>query len=336
LSKKATPAKVVISATELEKLELHAYSNLTAEVGGMLVGSVKGGVTNIVGSIPALSAAAEQVSLTFTHEVWDDILKTAARDFPGTVIVGWYHTHPSFGLFLSQYDSFIQDNFFKEPGQVALVIDPIAGSQAWFAHDKNKSIVKFDETNTVTGPTTRPDFTPKAQRSNMKFAIAVITAIVLTSALTWSVAKLSSPSNSTQALLEARDINTALQLQAGALQNQLGQVLAQPVLYYTVREGDTLDSISRGFYGNTDAVPLLLEINGIEATATLAVGQIIMLAYIPGVTIADQPAGVAAPTFAPTPSPSATPTTSPTTTPQATPTPSPAPSGDASSASLTP
>ena len=40
-------------------------------------------------------------------------------------IVGWYHTHPDFGIFLSDRDRFIQENFFSGAGQVALVIDPI-------------------------------------------------------------------------------------------------------------------------------------------------------------------------------------------------------------------
>ena len=40
-------------------------------------------------------------------------------------IVGWYHTHPGFGIFLSGMDLFIQDHFFNLPWQVAFVYDPL-------------------------------------------------------------------------------------------------------------------------------------------------------------------------------------------------------------------
>jgi proteasome lid subunit RPN8/RPN11 len=39
-------------------------------------------------------------------------------------VVGWHHTHPGFGVFLSGYDLFIHQHFFREPWQIALVIDP--------------------------------------------------------------------------------------------------------------------------------------------------------------------------------------------------------------------
>jgi proteasome lid subunit RPN8/RPN11 len=321
MSKKAFPPTVVISPAEMAKLELHAYSNLQAEVGGMLVGSVVAGKTAIVGSIPALAAAAEQVSLTFTHEVWDDILKTAAKDFPGTVIVGWYHTHPSFGLFLSQYDSFIQDNFFKEQGQVALVIDPIAGNLAWFAHDKPGSIVKFNEAKTATGPTQKPEFVLPLQRSRTRITIAIAAVAILSAALGWGVAKMTSPSDSTQALIEARVTNTDLQGQFSNYRSQIGEALAQPVLFYTVAEGQTLESISTQFYGNFDFVELLQEINGLTPEDLLTTGQIIMVAYVEGVTVSDQAARIIAPRSTPTPTPFATPSVTPSSSPEPSPSP---------------
>ena len=53
-------------------------------------------------------------------------------------IVGWYHSHPGFGIFLSEHDRFIHRHFFGEPGQIALVIDPLAhveGLFAWVGHE---------------------------------------------------------------------------------------------------------------------------------------------------------------------------------------------------------
>jgi hypothetical protein len=53
--------------------------------------------------------------------------------FSELAIVGWYHTHPDFGIFLSDRDRFIQEHFFSGPGQFAHVIDPIRKIEGVFA-----------------------------------------------------------------------------------------------------------------------------------------------------------------------------------------------------------
>ena len=46
--------------------------------------------------------------------------------------MGWYHTHPSFGIFLSHHDLFIHHHFFAQPLQVAYVVDPIQQTRGFF------------------------------------------------------------------------------------------------------------------------------------------------------------------------------------------------------------
>jgi hypothetical protein len=46
--------------------------------------------------------------------------------------VGWYHTHPDYGIFLSGQDLFIHRNFFDQPLQVAYVVDPIRQTRGFF------------------------------------------------------------------------------------------------------------------------------------------------------------------------------------------------------------
>ena len=52
-------------------------------------------------------------------------------------IVGWWHSHPNFGCFLSSTDLHTQEFFFSEPYQVALVIDPIRDEFKFFTLDKS-------------------------------------------------------------------------------------------------------------------------------------------------------------------------------------------------------
>lgn len=122
----ALPSRLV------EPLEEHAFSETAREVGGVLVGRLTDEGVTISGFIPALKAEGAATHLTFTHEAWADALDVVDRDHPGEQIVGWYHTHPSYGLFLSEYDLFIHRNFFSDPRMPALVIDPVAGELGWF------------------------------------------------------------------------------------------------------------------------------------------------------------------------------------------------------------
>jgi proteasome lid subunit RPN8/RPN11 len=57
--------------------------------------------------------------------------------FPDKELVGWYHTHPRMGLFLSSHDIFLHNNFFPKPWQVALVVEPHSNVGGFFIKDKN-------------------------------------------------------------------------------------------------------------------------------------------------------------------------------------------------------
>ena len=54
------------------------------------------------------------------------------KKYENAQIVGWIHTHPDFGIFLSEYDTFIQENFFKEDYQIAYVVDPIQNIEGFY------------------------------------------------------------------------------------------------------------------------------------------------------------------------------------------------------------
>jgi len=98
------------------------------EVGGLLVGREyedDAGVYLVVAAaIPARQAPGTPVSVTFTHQTWDQLSAEKASRYPDQAIVGWYHTHPGLGVFLSERDLFIHRNFFADSTHIAVVIDP--------------------------------------------------------------------------------------------------------------------------------------------------------------------------------------------------------------------
>ena len=118
---------IVIQEPVLEEILEFAEHGRSCEVGGFLLGEVYGDAHSFVvirQFHPAQKALSTGASLTFTHETWADLHRRICQRHPGEVILGWQHTHPGLGVFLSGYDLFIQRNFFREPWQVALVVDP--------------------------------------------------------------------------------------------------------------------------------------------------------------------------------------------------------------------
>lgn len=118
----------------------HACSNLAHEVGGALIGEVRYDAgraqTYIViqDTLPASFTEAGETHLTFTQDTLVHFNRQMDECFPDKRIVGWYHTHPRLGVFLSRHDTFLHRHFFPEPTQVALVIDPYfrrAGFFCW-------------------------------------------------------------------------------------------------------------------------------------------------------------------------------------------------------------
>jgi proteasome lid subunit RPN8/RPN11 len=125
-------ANVRISTEVARQIRQHARSNLKNEVCGVLIGDFEDGATHVCACIAGANAAQGGAHVTFTQDTWEHIYKIKDRDFPDERIVGWYHSHPGFGIFLSDHDTFIHKNFFSAPEQVAWVFDPHSDEEGCF------------------------------------------------------------------------------------------------------------------------------------------------------------------------------------------------------------
>ena len=135
--------KVYIKQEVYKALEKYASSDTTKELGTILIGDYceEHGKIHVVISdyIEAKYTDASASTLTFTHETWDYVHKQHDTLYPNKKIIGWQHTHPNYGIFLSNYDLFIQDNFFNMPFQVAYVIDPLQNIRGFFQWKNGKT-----------------------------------------------------------------------------------------------------------------------------------------------------------------------------------------------------
>jgi len=137
--------QVFFAQSAYQKCIQHAESDMENEVGGILIGVVRVDPTCprpyilIQDALPALYTNAGQTHVTFTQETLVHLNRELEEHFPGQGIVGWYHTHPRFGVFLSNHDTWLHRHFFTDPTQVALVVDPHyrgAGFFCWQADGK--------------------------------------------------------------------------------------------------------------------------------------------------------------------------------------------------------
>jgi proteasome lid subunit RPN8/RPN11 len=131
-SKSNTQPVVVMEAEVARKIRQHARSSMKAEVCGILIGNIDNSRTLIDACIAGVNAAQGGAHVTFTQDTWEHIYKIKDQQYPEEKIVGWYHSHPGFGVFLSEHDLFIQENFFSSPQQVAWVYDPHTDEEGCF------------------------------------------------------------------------------------------------------------------------------------------------------------------------------------------------------------
>ena len=122
----------------------YAKTDVTREMAGVMFGTCeqKGQkmLVRIKAAVEARYTEAKKTSVKFTHQSWEYIHTIKDQYFPDLKTIGWFHTHPGFGIFLSEFDIFIQRNFFSLPWQVAFVLDPVAKKDCFFCWQDDKIV----------------------------------------------------------------------------------------------------------------------------------------------------------------------------------------------------
>lgn len=146
---------VVISSTAYLKMALHGkkYANKSipknewVEVIGLLTGHIKNENTpleqiEIDDAWPVGHGDAVSVSIIDTKSVTDIVEKTPENRY----IVGWYHSHPSYGNFLSTDDWQTQNRYQSLWNKsIAIVIDPMQIDK----HDQGFAVFRNTSTTDV-------------------------------------------------------------------------------------------------------------------------------------------------------------------------------------------
>lgn len=109
-----------------EAIRAHTRPDLLHEHGGYLLGKhlLDEGrdYVTVERAFPVPDTKAEPTSFEFSSANGVALFDETERT--GLQVVGWYHSHPRMDVFLSGHDLFIHNGYFREPWQVALVVEP--------------------------------------------------------------------------------------------------------------------------------------------------------------------------------------------------------------------
>ena len=122
-----TSEQIYISSLALLKMLKHGRAGVPLEVMGLLLGELVDDYTVRVVDVFAMPQSGTGVSVESIDEAFQinmtEMLKLTGR---GEMVVGWYHSHPGFGCWLSGVDMNTQQSFEQQLSRaVAVVIDPI-------------------------------------------------------------------------------------------------------------------------------------------------------------------------------------------------------------------
>lgn len=276
--------------------EIHKFTQnkTTNESGGMLVGTVleEFGKTNIIisGFVEAKYCEATPTTLKFTHETWEYVHKEIEKKHPGKKIVGWIHTHPDFGIFLSEYDKFIHQNFFNEDYQVAYVVDPIQkieGFYFWinekiekckgfYIYDKTGAKITFDADKEKAAVTKSSIFSIR----NVLIAVLAVAVILLTFSNISTNQKLSKLEEQQKTLAESanQSLSYMQQLiwsQADEIQKLKNALTEAGIVVEssTAEPQDTVGNDASGNSSQTDNTPTGNEPNDIGNSSVEGTGE---------------------------------------------------------------
>lgn len=122
-----TKETVYISSIALLKMLKHGRAGVPMEVMGLMLGEFVDDYTVNVVDVFAMPQSGTGVSVEAVDDIFQarmmDMLKQTGRD---QMVVGWYHSHPGFGCWLSSVDVNTQKSFEQLNSRaVAVVVDPI-------------------------------------------------------------------------------------------------------------------------------------------------------------------------------------------------------------------
>ncbi|KOB62435.1 hypothetical protein PFHG_04157 [Plasmodium falciparum HB3] len=122
-----TSEQVYISPLALLKILKHGRAGVPMEVMGLMLGEIVDEYTIRIVDVFAMPQSGNSVSVEAVDPVYQtNMLEELKKTGRHEMVVGWYHSHPGFGCWLSGTDVNTQKSFEQlNPRTIGVVVDPI-------------------------------------------------------------------------------------------------------------------------------------------------------------------------------------------------------------------
>jgi len=139
---------VEVDSIAMVKIWQHCQQKTDCEMGGLLLGTVYEEMGRFFVQVQDILEAdftlCGATHLTFTGATWLHLLKDRHK-YQELCVLGWYHSHPDLGIFLSYQDIFTHRSFFQaKPWYIALVVDPVTREWGVFTWDGDQIVRQHD------------------------------------------------------------------------------------------------------------------------------------------------------------------------------------------------
>lgn len=141
------PLTIYISHEAARFIEAYVKASEAEELCGLLVGYAGRGSKRpfivITGAIEAPHTHKMPSGVCFSNATVEYFKRVHRREYPDTIVLGWFHSHPGAGPGLTQFDQFMHHRLFDRPWQVTFAIDPESEASRFYGWD-GKRIVPVD------------------------------------------------------------------------------------------------------------------------------------------------------------------------------------------------
>ncbi len=262
---------VQIDAEVHRQIERFAAEDRNTECAGLLLGDVfvENGkrIVYITAAILAREALVSRNSVELTPETWASMLRERDARYHCLRVLGWFHTHAGWGVFLSDSDFFLHKHFFPHPNMVAYVLDPTTGRDGFFFWHDGKIGLCPSYALVDNSPVEHVQSTGKKSR---KPRLATLGAGLVLGALLCFGAVGPYLKDKRQAEPPAKPIVVTKSFQP------VKESVA-PIRTYVLGKRDNLWKLCKRVYGDGDLAQSLADYNKIPDLTRLQVGQTIKL-----------------------------------------------------------
>lgn len=282
-----------------EFAHLHAYG----EHGGFLIGRRRELKSEeqyevLVERFVPIPQQKEASRLVINREHWETVMRALAEANEDEEIVGWAHTHPGFGIFLSNFDKEQHLRFFPNPWQIAYVMDTHAQKRAayYVREDKWHKLDGYYVLRTmpegeigVTVHTSRKAAWPRLAFLVLLLALFIGVGVygygwvrdVVTKAFIEPAPIVLEEKPQSEQFQGSKEIPPAEKLALTPVESEPERTVSKsppiPPSYeeYIVLEGDNLWQIAEKLWGDPRLFILLAEENDIKNPSVIRVGKVL-------------------------------------------------------------